>query len=268
MDFASLFQKSSSSAEAEKPANGLSSLFSDAAKQKFARSFKQTEFVPKEKEVVEEPEPEMDERLKAKREKRKLRNMKSKPGVEENGGKQPSTETPSEVKVENPETNEESQSVEPVVTEASKKEKDERTIFVGNIPISCSTDKLSKLFSEYGAIESIRLRSVPVSGAKVDKAGDQDLVRKVCVNNKKFGEQKGSVNAYIVFKDKASVSEALKANNMLLEKRHLRVDTANPSLFDPKRTLFVGGLPFYADEEEIREYFAAVSPNDIRFIRM
>ena len=41
--------------------------------------------------------------------------------------------------------------------------------------------------------------SQSVAGAPVDKNGDQDLVRKVCVNSKKFGDQKGSFNAYIVF---------------------------------------------------------------------
>jgi len=119
---------------------------------------------------------------------------------------------------------------------------------------------IKKLFSKYGEIESIRLRSVPIAGTKVDDAGNQDLVRKVCVNSKKFGEQKGSFNAYITFKTADSAASSLNENNSLMGKRHLRVDRQQPSLFDPKCSVFLGNLPHYADEEDIRDFFAKVVP--------
>jgi nucleolar protein 12 len=112
---------------------------------------------------------------------------------------------------------------------------------------------------------------VPISGAKVDEAGNQNLVRKVCVNSKQFGEQKGSFNAYVRFGDAISATEALQANNSLFGSRHVRVDRVHPTLFDPRRSIFLGNLPHYADEEELREYFAKSLANghdDIEGLRI
>ena len=75
---------------------------------------------------------------------------------------------------------------------------------------------------------------------QVDDAGNQDLVRKVCANAKKFGDQKGSFNAYVVFKDEASVKSALTLNNNLVESRHIRVDKTPPTTYDPKLSVFIG----------------------------
>jgi RNA recognition motif-containing protein len=66
------------------------------------------------------------------------------------------------------------------------------------------------------------------------------------------------LNAYVKFKSEESVAAALKLNNEVLGERHLRVDRATPTLFDPKCTVFLGGLPFYADEEQLRVFFAEV----------
>jgi nucleolar protein 12 len=139
-----------------------------------------------------------------------------------------------------------------------KDEKDQRTIFAGNIPITATITSLKTFFQEFGPVDSVRLRSVPIAGTAVDVKGNQDLVRKVCVNQGKFGDQKGSFNAYIVFKNKESVERSLVANNRLMGERHLRVDRLNPTLFNPKTSVFLGGLPFYTDEEELREHFAKV----------
>lgn len=52
-------------------------------------------------------------------------------------------------------------------------EKESRTVFVGNLPTSFTPKKVKAAFKEYGAVESVRLRSVAVQGMAVDKAGDQ-----------------------------------------------------------------------------------------------
>ena len=138
-------------------------------------------------------------------------------------------------------------------------EKDARTCFVGNIGTSQNKKSIIKIFKEFGEIDSIRLRSVPIEGTAVDEDGNQNLVKKVCSNKQKFGDQKGSFNAYVVYKEIESVQRAVSAtNNQFFGERHIRVDNCVPSILDPKSTLFIGSLPFYADEEELRDHFATV----------
>lgn len=55
----------------------------------------------------------------------------------------------------------------------TEEEKEMRTVFVGNLPTSFTTKKVKAVFKDYGAVESVRLRSVAVEGMAVDKAGDQ-----------------------------------------------------------------------------------------------
>lgn len=148
-----------------------------------------------------------------------------------------------------------------------------RTIFVGNVPLNQTVKSLTKFFtSEFGEVVSLRLRSVPVAGVKVEEKGDMDTVRKVCTNSRKFGEQKGSFNAYVEFRDPSCVAKACAdGNNMLMGSRHIRVDTVPPTLFDPKRSVFMGGLPSFVDEEDLRTHFANILPNgqeDIASVRL
>lgn len=149
--------------------------------------------------------------------------------------------------------------------------RDKCTLFVGNVPISFDAKKLAHEFKTFGEIESIRLRSVPFEGVAVDEKGNQNLVRKVAINQGKIGGQKGSCNAYIVYKNEESVAQAIASNIKVLGDRHIRLDRTKPTLFDPKLSVFLGGLPFYADEEELRDHFAAVLPgghDDIASIRI
>lgn len=132
----------------------------------------------------------------------------------------------------------------------------ENTVFVGNLPISMDEKAVSRFFRECGDIASVRLRSIPVEGTKIDDPGNQNLVKKVCKEQGKIGKQKGSLNAYVVFKEPSSIATALAMNNNVIAGRHIRVDLATPTLFDPSRTLFIGNLPFLADEEELRSFIA------------
>lgn len=217
-------------------------LFSETAKQKFARVYKPEEFdIPlKTFQQQETTEGEGEDIPLIENSKKKPRKRKA------------------EVSVDITAANTDAEEGTTTYPTEGGKSGDLDTIFVGNIPVTESVKTLAKFFKTYGEVDNIRLRSVPVAGAKVDEAGNQDLVRKVCVNAKKFGEQKGSFNAYIKFKDTASATAALAANNQLMGARHIRVDRATPTLFDTKRSVFLGGLPHYADEEDIREHFAKV----------
>ena len=48
-------------------------------------------------------------------------------------------------------------------------EENQRTVFVGNLPIQIKMKQVRRLFSEYGRIESVRFRNVAVSDPKLSK---------------------------------------------------------------------------------------------------
>lgn len=235
--------------------SGLFALFSDESKQKFARAFKPEEHVPVVKPVVKEVDEEqlkIDEAKAEKKQRKKAKRKLAQQGetsIEKSDEVEPTTET----KENDDKPIEDFDNHEPISEDTKP-----RTLFVGNLPITSTKKSTLLLFQPFGSIESIRFRSVPIDGVKVDQAGNQKLVRKVSVNHRKFGEQKSSVNAYIVYKEVESVAQALTLNNSLVGDRHIRVDSATPTLFDNKRTVFIGGLPYYMDEEELRTQFANV----------
>ena len=269
---------------------GLSALFSDAGKEKFTRLLKPEEFVSR-KRPDGEPRPDAvdpldEERQRSKEDKRKLKRAK-RYTVKEEGEASTSATTAragtsssgsggkGEAEVE-AETDADA-GADAEAAEAGVADVAQRTIFVGNVPLGADNDlkkaqdKIRKFCERFGPVASVRARSLPIEGTAVDDAGNQTLVRKVCAMTSKLGAQKGSLNAYVVFKDISSVAAALRENNTVMESRHLRIDHAKPSVFNPSLTVFLGGLPLYADEEEVRTYFAEHMPNkhdDIDGIRL
>lgn len=231
--------------------NSLASLFSEESKANFTRRIKpQEEFISK-KRRNKEIEEEIPKKIKKPKHKHRKDLLTS---TSDTNTLTTSTITNSE----SLESNNNSNNID---------EKDQRTIFVGNIPITETVNSIRQYFSEFGQIDSVRIRSVPVAGTAVDDHGNQDLVRKVCINQGKFGEQKGSFNAYIVFKTKESFQKSFSANNRLMGTRHIRVDMLNPTLYNPRTSVFLGGLPYYTDEEELREHFAKVIIYSINYIK-
>jgi RNA recognition motif-containing protein len=226
--------------------SSLASLFSDENKANYERINKPKEFVKIERkkrrlddsndgdQEIEEIQEVLPKRVK------KPKHKQRKPPTNE-----PSDTNPAIVETEHN-------------VELEGHEKDARTIFVGNIPITETVASIKTYFGQFGQVESVRLRSVPTAGTAVNEAGNQQLVKKVCVYQGKFGDQKGSFNAYVVFKTTGSVQASFAANNRLMGTRHIRVDSMNPTLFPPRTSVFLGGLPFYTDEEELREHFAKV----------
>jgi len=95
-------------------------------------------------------------------------------------------------------------------------EKDARTVFVGNVSLSVDKKALLKLFSSCGKVESIRIRSVPVSSLKLPK-------RAIAIM-KDFHPHRHNMNAYVMFKDEQSADDALKLNGTELGGLHIRVD--------------------------------------------
>ncbi|RHY90113.1 hypothetical protein DYB37_007379 [Aphanomyces astaci] len=167
----------------------------------------------------------------------------------------PSTETPV-VAASAPTIQEEEEDEENAVDV-----KDPRTIFVGNVSLEATAADVKKFFTSCGKVESVRLRSVPVAGCKVDQNGKQNLVKKVCVNKKLFVQGRDSCNAYVVFATDASVDAALKLNGSEFFNKVLRVDRKAVSM-DAKRSVFVGNLAFNATDDDVRSHFDKILRED------
>jgi nucleolar protein 12 len=162
----------------------------------------------------------------------------------------------------------------------------QRTIFVGNLPVSTTRRDLHRFVaaamaaqSEHGAewkIRSTRIRSVAAAGVKLPQhlAGRQNLVQRVCSNTQQLdATHKQSVSGYVVFSSMEAVDAALRTLQNLeipdpaattsssssttacSATRHLRVDRVHKPTHDPSRTVFVGNLPYKADEETLRAHF-------------
>jgi nucleolar protein 12 len=84
----------------------------------------------------------------------------------------------------------------------------------------------------------------------------QNMMKKVCANTGKLlsDTPKKSAQGYVVFKSVESVANALKLNNTTYQSHTIRVDHANPTV-EPNRSVFVGNLPYDADEETLRDHF-------------
>ncbi|GBP77023.1 RNA-binding protein 34 [Eumeta japonica] len=124
-----------------------------------------------------------------------------------------------------------------------------RTIFVGNVPFSKKCKKeIKKIFSKHGAIESVRIRAVPVKDAQTSK--------KLAVIKNELHPSRATVNVYVKFKEPSSVEKALSENNTVLGDCHLRVNRSDTTgAYDPRRALFVGNLPFAVEDETLRAKF-------------
>ena len=142
-------------------------------------------------------------------------------------------------------------------------EKNKRTIFLGNLPPTCSKKQLMKLFCQYGKIESVRFRCAR-SGTLLPK--------RIAVKRGLSGTETSSqeeVVAYIVFSSEESVTKSLEANGTLLDGRHIRVDGASGSTqHKHSHSIFVGNLPFTITSEQLRETFRQYGEIDgVRVIR-
>ncbi|XP_073681978.1 RNA-binding protein 34-like isoform X2 [Garra rufa] len=133
---------------------------------------------------------------------------------------------------------------------AEERIKMKRTVFVGNLPPSCTKKNLLSLFKQAGVIESVRFRSVV--------GDDPTMLRKVAAIQRKVNPKKQNINAYVIFKEEAAATDALKWNGKEIEPGfHIRVDrvSKNSGQHDHKRSIFVGNLPYDITELPLREHF-------------
>lgn len=153
---------------------------------------------------------------------------------------------------------------------SDSKEKQERTLFLGNLPVACATDKtmikdLKARFTTYGPVESIRFRSIPFA---------EPQARRVAFIKKNFRKDGtgGTCNGYIVMKTREAALAALKENATIFADRHLRVDLAvegeGSTKTNTKKSIFIGNLPMDLEEEPVWQLFGKCGlVTNVRLIR-
>eukprot|EP00698_Gefionella_okellyi_P006393 TRINITY_DN15747_c0_g1_i1.p1 TRINITY_DN15747_c0_g1~~TRINITY_DN15747_c0_g1_i1.p1 ORF type:complete len:403 (-),score=96.49 TRINITY_DN15747_c0_g1_i1:164-1372(-) len=135
----------------------------------------------------------------------------------------------------------------------------ERTVFVGNLPMALTTKEFKTIFRQYGAVESVRFRSVA-------RDPETKMPRKAAVIKHVVNEDRTSKNGYVVYADEAGARASLKHNAQLVGDNHVRVDMATGSPHDYQKTIFVGNLPFSVEEESLYEHFAEIG--DLEAVRI
>lgn len=141
-------------------------------------------------------------------------------------------------------------SAKPTINGRREREADPRetrTVFVGNLPADINRRKLKQLFSPHGRVASVRLRSIVVEKGKLPVRVAKRQQKQVTSS---------TINAYVVFEEEEQAEKALLLNGASVGDRHVRVDLAGRAKdHTHRRSVFVGGLPYSTDEEELREVF-------------
>ncbi|XP_022130003.2 RNA-binding protein 34 [Pieris rapae] len=124
-----------------------------------------------------------------------------------------------------------------------------RTLFIGNVLYKPKTKKdIKKLFSQYGDIDTVRIRAVPVK--------DATMTPKLAIIKNELHPERTTVNVYVKYQKPESVEKALSANNTVLDGHHLRVTRSDiTGTLDTKCSIFIGNLPFAIEDETLRGKF-------------
>ena len=100
----------------------------------------------------------------------------------------------------------------PAAAAAPAREDEDRTVFVGNVPTEATKKQLRTFFKTFGAVATVRTRSLPTAGVKVDDAGNDALVKRVCAQKHLLSDAKRTMHAYVVFETAAAAAEAARAD--------------------------------------------------------
>ncbi|SCU71827.1 Double RNA binding domain protein 9 [Trypanosoma equiperdum] len=155
-------------------------------------------------------------------------------------------------------------------------EEDSRTVFVGNLVNDVKRRVLEKVFKTCGPIESVRIRAQALEGEKDLNGGEATVQPKgvgrairVLRGDVKKGEQYSAV-AYVLFKDKSSIKEALDKNGVVVEGRHIVVTTLDPEgrEYAPETSVFVGNVAYDSNEEALWNFFVEKGIRDVKRVRL
>jgi RNA recognition motif-containing protein len=117
-------------------------------------------------------------------------------------------------------------------------DREQRTVFIGNIAITTDKKLIIKPFKKVGTIEKMWMGASTVES--------KSTVKSLTTTK----------NCYIMFSKKAEATRATEElNNLVIDSRHINVTMANNIEKDYNTTVFVANLSENADEEEIRSFF-------------
>ena len=124
-------------------------------------------------------------------------------------------------------------------------EHEQRTVFVGNLPLKTQRRQLRNFFMKFGQVESVRLRSAPRLDAKKP-------IRMAVITHR-FSEDRSSFNGYVRFVSEADAQKAAaEANGQVFKEHRLRVNLSlEDKRPDPRRAVFVGGLPLNVEDDQL-----------------
>jgi RNA recognition motif-containing protein len=158
---------------------------------------------------------------------------------------------------------------------SSKANDDERTLFVSNLPPTTTSAQLKKIFKAHGAVSSARIRATPQSetGYKLPpgQEGNAALQKKVNAIKVDKKEKVVSVVGYVVFEQASSVEAAVAQEEpTVYESRTLVLDRVGKfaAKNDAANSVFVGNLPFLADEETLKTFINKGLGEDTEVVRV
>lgn len=171
-------------------------------------------------------------------------------------------------------TTSETPAEEPHVTRKQRKElladtqeRQERTLFIGNLPLACCTDKklsgaLKRRFAKHGRVESIRFRSIAFA---------EPQARRTAFIKQTFRKTSTTCNGYVVMASCEEARAALVENATVFAERHLRVDLAtgdSSSKTNTKKSVFIGNLSMEIEEEPVWRFFERCGAvTNVRLVR-
>ncbi|XP_023071996.1 RNA-binding protein 34 isoform X2 [Piliocolobus tephrosceles] len=114
------------------------------------------------------------------------------------------------------------------INQEEERLKNERTVFVGNLPVTCN-------------------KKIPAEGT---------LSKKLAAIKRKIHPDQKNINAYVVFKEESAATQALKRNGaQIADGFRIRVDLASETSSRDKRSVFVGNLPYKVAESAVEKHF-------------
>jgi nucleolar protein 12 len=179
------------------------------------------------------------------------------------------------------------------LTDPIDEEETDRTVFVGNLPNTCTHQKLKAHFAAHcgaDAVVSARIRCIrlDVEGKTRASAADSDddgegaaSKQAKAIKNRGRGvhvlrgdishDPHASANGYVVLQSLEAAQKALELTGTVYQGRHLSVsrETAEGRAFFPLTSIYVGNLPYNVSDEQLWGLFSGEGGiKDMRRVRV